>query len=124
MSGPAYYSGVMNVAKNEDWIVPFIYGSDDGHGGTTPIDLTGSTLKMEIRRKESDNAVAVSVFSPDNGIAITGATNGTFTILIDRQRLSQLQPGDYVSDLVRELSNGTQERIWEGICTVVEGTTR
>ena len=124
MPGPAYYSGTMNIAKNEDWIVPFAYATDDGTGTLTPIDLTGSTLSMEIRRQELDHEVMVSVWSPDGGIVINDAAGGAFTIVITRDALLQLVPGSYVSDLVREMSNGFQERIYEGVCVVVEGTTR
>jgi hypothetical protein len=127
MSGPAYYTGTMNIAMNDDWIVPFLYESLGSDGVTlTPIDLTGSTLMMEVRTSESDHNVAVSVSSspPSSGIQITNATGGMFTITLDRNRLSQLSPGNYVSDLVRLMPSGWQERLWEGTVTVVEGTTR
>ena len=48
MAGPAYYDGTMNIAKNEDWIVPFIYGSYAADGVTVvPIDLTNSTASLK-----------------------------------------------------------------------------
>ncbi len=79
---------------------------------------------MEIRAQESDHEVMISVASPDQGITITDAPGGAFTILIDRTTLmQQLQPGDFVTDLVRLMPNGYQERLFEGIVTVVEGTT-
>jgi hypothetical protein len=127
MAGPAYYTGQMNIAMNDDWIVPFLYATLNSDGvTTTPIDLTGSVLKMEVRMSESDRNVVVSVSSspPAAGITITNAVGGAFTILMDRNRLSQLTPGNYVSDLVRLMPNGYQERMWEGTATVVEGTTR
>jgi hypothetical protein len=124
MGGPCYYSGSINIAKNEDWIVPFQYGTDNGSGGLNPIDLTGSTIKMEIRKRETDREVQISVYSPANGITISDPVNGLFTILLDRPRLSQLQAGDYTSDIVRLMTNGWQERLWAGDVTVVEGTTR
>lgn len=125
MPGPAYYSGTMNLAKNEDWIVPFVYTTDNGDGTFTPIDLTGSTLWLEIRNHETDNEVFVSVSSAaGDGIVINDAAAGTFTIVIVRDQMVRMVPGDYVSDLVREMPNGFQERIFEGVAMVVEGTTR
>jgi hypothetical protein len=125
MAGPAYYSGQINIAKNEDWIVPFVYQTVDTTGTIfTPIDLTGSLLKLEIRVLETDHEAIVSVFSPSNGIIFTNATLGQFTILIDRLLLVRLAAGDYFTDLVRLMPNGLQERMWEGTATVVEGTTR
>jgi hypothetical protein len=114
----------MNIAKNEDWVVPFIYTTDNGDGTFTPIDLTGSTIMMEVRRQETDNEVLVSVWSPSNGIVINDAVNGAFTVIIGRDSLVQVMPGEYVSDIVREMTNGFQERLWEGTATVVQGTTR
>jgi hypothetical protein len=125
MAGPAYYSGQMNIAKNEDWIVPFLYQMVDQTGTViAPIDLTGSILKLEIRIQETDHEALVSVFSPDNGIIITSATQGQFTVLIDRPHLVHLAAGEYYCDLVRLMPNGLQERVWEGQAYVVEGTTR
>lgn len=125
MAGPAYYEGTMNIAKNDDWIVPFIYGSYDTDGVTVvPIDLTGSLLKLEIRVRETDHEALVSVFSPNNGIYFTDPTQGSFTIVIARAHLIYLAAGTYFADLVRLMPNGFQERILDAQAIVVEGTTR
>ena len=124
MPGPAYYTGTMSIAMNEDWIVPFLYTIDNGDGTFSPIDLTGSVISLEIRAQESDHEVWISVYSPSNGIVINDAVNGAFTIIIPRKSLAQMQPGDYVSDMVREMTNGFVERLWEGTVSVVQGTTR
>jgi hypothetical protein len=126
MPGPAYYSGTMYIAQNEDWACPFVYSIVNPISGviTGPVNLTGSTLKMEIRVQDSDQAAIVSVFSPSNGIQLTNAAAGLFTIAITRDKLVRLFPGTFVVDLVRLMPNGYQERIWEGTAEVVEGTTR
>lgn len=128
MAGPAYYSAIISIAMNEDWVVAFAFGSLAGDGITfVPIDLTGCILKMEIRQSEPDNQVFVSVSNdaPAGGIIITDAVNGAFTVTIDRGRLQSMVPGDYVTDLVRLLADGvTQERMFEGTANVVMGTTR
>jgi hypothetical protein len=66
----------------------------------------------------------VSVYSPDGGILITNPTAGQFQILIVRSHLTHLAAGSYFTDLVRVMTNGYQERMWEGTAVVVEGTTR
>jgi hypothetical protein len=124
MAGPAYYSATMNIAKNEDWVVAFVYGTPAADGSITPIDLSDSLIKLEIRKRESDHEAIVSVSSPANGITITNAAAGAFTVAIARDKLIRLAPGDYVTDMVRETSANYQERLWEGVATVVEGTTR
>lgn len=123
MSGPAFYTGVINIAKNEDWIVPFVYGTPIS-GGVDPIDLTGSTIKLEIRKLETDREALVSLSSPSGGITIDDAVNGEFTVRLTRDRMNHLFAGTFVSDLVRTTPLGNQERLWEGTATVVEGTTR
>ena len=125
MAGPAYYTGTMNIAQNEDWIVPFVYQAQARDGTLSPINLSGSLLKLEIRTLESDyEAIVFSFSSPNDGIFISDAVNGQFTITITRDKSARLAPGTYVTDLVRLMPSGYQERMWEGSCTVVEGTTR
>lgn len=127
MAGPAYYTAALQIAQNEDWIVPFVYGSANPDGSNfVPIDLTGSTLMMEIRVEESDSEAIVSVSSADGTIEITNATQGQFTIIVDRAHSWRLPPGStsYVVDLIRLMPNGYQERLFEGTATCVEGTTR
>jgi hypothetical protein len=117
----------MSIALNEDWVVSFIYQYVDVNGNVTgPVDLTGSTIKMELRVAETDQQAIVSVYSPDGGIFIgTPATAGSFWIAMDRaNHLFRLFPGTFFVDLVRLMPSGYQERIWEGLATVVEGTTR
>lgn len=127
MSGPCYYEATMNIALNEDWIVPLQYGYFASDGVTVePIDLTGSTLKLEIRREETDNIALVYVASPDQGIAFynNDPTSGYFTITIDRSKLARLWAATFFADLVRLQPNGYQERIFEGSAIVATGTTR
>jgi hypothetical protein len=124
MAGPAYYTGSMAIAKNEDWICPFQYGTQDPTTLVfTPIDLTGSTIKLAIRKHEDDHEATVWVDSSNNGIYITNAVGGSFYILITREKLLQVAPGDYVSDMVRLMPNGQQERLWEGTVSITHGTT-
>jgi hypothetical protein len=126
MAGPTYFEAAINIAKNEDWVVPFLYGYYDTDGVTVlPIDLTGSVIKMEIRIQETDHEALVSVFTPDNGIVFDGdPKNGRFIIALTRANLIRLAAGSYVTDLVRLMPQGYQERIFEGTALVVEGTTR
>jgi|SRR5215472_5444514 len=127
MAGPAYYSAIVNIAKNDDWIVSFLYSTPNPDGTPGPaIDITGSELKMEIREHDSDNEALLWVDSrPGNGIIITDSMGGAFTIVLDREaKLSRLYPGSYVTDLVRLRPDGYQERLFEGTANVVEGTTR
>jgi hypothetical protein len=123
MAGPAYYHAVVNIALNEDWVVQYQYATPttDTFVG---IDLTGSKLKLEIRKQQADHEAIVSCFSPDDGIVFTDIAHGAFTITISREKTWRLSPGSYFVDFVRLMPNGLQERIWEGSATVEQGTTR
>jgi hypothetical protein len=127
MAGPAYYEGQINIAQNVDWAVPFIYATLNSDGVTyTPINLTGSTIKMEIRVAETDHEAIVSLWSPDNGITFTAGdpTTGGFTITITRDKSSRLFPGGFVADIVRLMPNGYRERLVDATVTVARGTTK
>ena len=124
MPGPAYYTAIIEMAKNDDWIVPFLYASVNTDSSTTPIDLTGSDLMMEVRHLDVDHEVVMTSTTTDGGIVITDAVGGAFTIIFTRDQLSQVVPGDYVADLVRLMTNGYQERLIDATVTVVEGVTR
>jgi hypothetical protein len=147
MGGPAYYSGTISIAKNEDWVVPFLLQqtvpydpwaefppTDLMTGGdkedlaslteiTLPIDLTGSTISMQIRKIEADSTAVVSVTNGD-GVNFDNAPAGLFTITILRAKLGRLHAGPYVADIVRLTPTGLAERLWEGSVTVFEGVTR
>ena len=119
-NGPAYYTAQISLALNEDWIVPFVFTNADG----TPIDLTDSVLRLQFRNTDTDTHAVVSLSSDSNGIVITDATNGAFTIVIERAS-PQLLVGDYVCDLVRMNSaNEIQDRLFAGVANVTLGVTR
>jgi hypothetical protein len=127
MSGPSFFSGTINIAKNEDWRVPLAYLVDYTVSGEPEniqaLDLTGSTFKMQIRKTEADNTAVVTIDSTD-GITITNAAGGEFLLTMTRAKLKRLHPGDYFADLVRTDANGFVERLWEGKAIVVEGSSR
>jgi hypothetical protein len=120
MSGPAFFTAVIGIAKNEDWIQSFVYEV----AGPIAVNLTGSVLRMQIRKNEADHTALVSLSSPSSGIAITDAAAGKFTITIDRAASSLLAAGDYVADVVRLRPDGYIERMIDATVNVVEGTTR
>lgn len=127
MPGPAPYSGTINIAKNEDWRVPLEYLIDYTVSGEAeniqPLDITGSTFKMQIRKTEMDNTAVVTISSGD-GIEIIDAAGGLFELTILRVKLLRLHPGEYFADLVRTDVDGFAERLWEGKAVVVEGSSR
>lgn len=70
----------------------------------SPIDLTGASIKMQIKSKDSD-ADAKYEASTDNGkIEITDAVNGQFKVLEDT--IIDLVPKEYKYDVQVTLNTG------------------
>jgi hypothetical protein len=127
MGGPAFFSGTMQVAKNEDWAMAFIYNIDYTVSGSpeniVPKDITGHTFKLQIRKIEADNTAVVTATLGD-GIEITNAAGGEFQVTLKREKLYRLHAGNYSADLLITDPQGYADRFFEVACTVVEGTTR
>jgi hypothetical protein len=119
MAGPAFSTGTINVSQNADWLVHFLLTSDGN-----PIDLTGSTINMQIRKREGENSVMVDLSSPENGIAVTEPLLGEFTITIKRDITRRIPPDEYVTDITRLRPDGLVERLFEGVANINLGTTR
>lgn len=109
----------------------FVGGNGSGAAAFTtvgnPIDLTGSSLWLEIRQSAAAAQVFATVGSalPLTGITITNASNGQFTIIIPKASLQLMAPGQlYVHDLLRLRPDGYTERLWTGTISVDGGVTR
>jgi hypothetical protein len=90
---------------------------------SNPIDITGATFAMDVRRHAEDATVFLQLTSPDNGITATDPTHGFFTLLITKEQLLQLSPGDYDQSLIMTLG-GIRVRMWSGVLTNNWGPTR
>ena len=121
-NGPAYYTAQISLALNEDWIVPFVFTNADG----TPIDLSDSVLRLQFRNTDTDVHPVVSLSSINsNGIVISDATNGAFTVVIARGNQLLRANSSYVCDLVRlNTNNELQDRLFAGVAEVTMGVTR
>jgi hypothetical protein len=87
---------------------------------TTPINITGFTARMMIKRKKSDATAVMSLTSSD-GITITGSS-GRIDIALTATQTALLS-GTYVYDL--ELITGSEvTRLFQGSITVDSEVTR
>lgn len=77
------------------------------------IDLSGSTVRMQIRNNYSSSDAAISLTTPSTGIAFTSNT-GEFTITMTAAQTSAFTFRQGVYDIEIEYSGGTVERILEG----------
>jgi len=79
----------------------------------TAIDLTGATVRMQIRDNYSAQNAAISLTTPNTGIAFT-ANTGEFIITITATQTESIPFRQGVYDIEVEYPNGTVERILEG----------
>ena len=112
---------VVNITtqSDADFTRGFVYQMTDG----TPIDLTGDTMRMGIRRHATDASEQMLLTTENGGIAITDAPNGKFTINLVYDELRRLAPGDYAQSLIR-IHQGRRLRIWSGTLTHAPGPSR
>ena len=126
MAGPAYATGTILLAKNEDWQSTLQYMNVDPTDGTIigPIDLTGSRIALQIRQVEEQHTALISISTDDNSVVFDDPVNGIFTLHIDEAHSALLPEGNFVADVIRTRPDGLDERLWEGTVTVNDGTTR
>lgn len=88
-----------------------------------PIDLTGYTARMQIRKtvKSSD---AILSLTTENGRITLGDAEGTITLEVDAEDTADLTEFCGVYDLEVEASDGTVTRLIQGQIEVSREVTR
>lgn len=112
-------AGIYNFTLDQGstWTLQIIYNDPSG----TPINLTGYTAEMQIRRKFDSDTPVLTLSTSNGGITIVGATGTLNLIATDEQ--AAIDPGLYVYDL--ELSTGgVRTRLIQGTVTVSGEVTR
>ena len=71
-----------------------------------PIDLSGASIRLHLRRSANDGRVALSLSTDNSGILITDAAAGQFQM---PAQIIDLPPHTYVHDLEITLSNGIRK---------------
>lgn len=93
-------------------------------GTGTPVNLTGYSAQMQIRRTPADATALVSLTSAANGGITIEGTEGRVNIEISAATTSNLAPGRYVYDLVLTDLSSKKKRLVEGVVIVDAGVTR
>jgi len=88
----------------------------------TAINLTGATIKMQLRKQYSDVSAVLSLTSVGSaGITITNATAGQFKI---NAQIIDIEVFNYVYDIQFTLSNGEVKTYVKGGFNVTPEVTR
>jgi len=107
-------AGIYNFTMDQGstWTLQIVYEDPNG----TPINLTGYTAEMQVRRKFDSPAPVLTLATGGQGIVITGGT-GTIAITATDEQTEAIDAGLYVYDL--ELDNGgVRTRLIQGSVTV------
>lgn len=88
-----------------------------------PINITGVTMEMMLRRHAEDEAVELRLGTDTGEILILDPVNGLFSILIPQAKLEQLALGDYAHSNIAS-AGGRKTKIWDGTLTNKAGPTR
>lgn len=105
------------IEQGTTWSLPLVWKSSDG----TPIDVTGYTARMQLRKKVTDPEVVLEL-TTENGKITLGGAAGTITLDISATETAALTSGG-VYDL--EMVNGEiVTRLLEGKYSLSVEVTR
>lgn len=85
---PAQYN--VKIWRNDSWAQTFALLAD-----TTPIDLSGSTILIQVRPTPSSASVVLELTTDDSSIGIGGVDNNQITL----NKIVDVAAGTYVYDM-------------------------
>ena len=86
-----------------------------------PVDLTGASIRMHLRRTAGDGQVALPLDTDNDGIVITDPAGGNFHI---PAQIIDIAPHCYRYDLEITLSNGVRKTRMQGEFPITPDITR
>ena len=107
------------VTNDADFYRTFVWQTLAG----VPIDLTGGTMEMMLRRQASDEAAVLRLAIDTGEIVYTDAAAGQFTVRITKDTLTRLGLGDFDQSNIFT-RGGNKVRVWSGTLTNNAGPTR
>lgn len=113
-------AGIYNITMDQgaEWTLTVVYEDSSGN----PINLTGFSAKMQLRKKFDSVTPVLTLESPASGIVITPLT-GTLALTATTAQMLLIEGGIYVYDL--EISSGgVVTRLMMGSATVRSEVTK
>jgi hypothetical protein len=109
----------ITTESDADFSQTFVYKTP----ALVPVDLTGTSMHMSLRRNAIDVTVALKISSLSGNITYLDAINGNFMITIPQNELLILEPGAYVHSLIM-VKGAAKTRIWGGTFIHSAGPSR
>jgi hypothetical protein len=107
------------VENDADFYRTFQYQMTSG----TPINMTGASLEMMLRRHAEDVEALLRLGTDTGEMVLTDPFNGKFTVLIRQDALERLGLGDFDHSNIMT-QGGLKTKIWSGTLTNNAGPTR
>ena len=111
------------ITENDaDFYRTFIWQTTAG----APINMTGMSLEMMLRRHAEDNTALLRLATDTGEIKLIDPIHGTFTIRIAQAILEVLGLGDFDQSNIATLAGGSgyKTRVWSGTLTNNAGASR
>ena len=113
-------AGQKNFEVDQNATFTFIVEYKDNNG--LPIDLTGSTAKMQVRDTKGGAKLAFTLTTPAGGITIDGP-NGKLTIKMTPTQTNKLFYPKSSYDIMLTDSNLNKTKLLEGFLTLSRSVT-
>jgi hypothetical protein len=107
------------VSNNETWDQSFVW-TDGGH----PVDLTGMSLKIQLRDPANLSNVIIEISTANSLILVGAPTSGQWQLSVPASKTKDVPAGSYSYDVLNYLAN--DPRVWrrqKGTITVEQGVT-
>jgi hypothetical protein len=109
----------ITVRNDADFYRVFQYQTISG----VPIDITGATMWMMLRRHAEDEAAVMRLGTDTGQIVLVDSVNGKFSVRIAQVELERLGLGDFDQSMILQIA-AYKRSIWSGILTNNAGPSR
>lgn len=107
------------IEQGATTVKPFVWKSGEG----VPVDLTGSSVRMQVRRSPSSSDVLLEASTENDRIQLD-ATNGKFTLVLSATVTAALNWMTGVYDIEVTSADDTVTRLVQGTITISKEVTR
>ena len=110
---PAQYN--IQLWRNDSWVQTFAITADN-----VAVNLTGSTITIQVRKTANASAVDLSLLTGGNGITIAGASNNQIVL----NKVVNIAAGNYLYDMNVTFPSGVVKTYVWGTFLVQEDITK
>ncbi len=110
---PAQYN--IQLWRNDSWVQTFAITADN-----VAVNLTGSTITIQVRKTANATAIDLSLSTGGNGITIAGASNNQIVL----NKVVNIAAGNYLYDMNVTFPSGVVKTYVWGTFLVQEDITK